>query len=81
MGYKVQVATKEIAVRIYIKWNRHRSPGIYGHKGIHTGVFDRTEGSEQEASHYSFIPKISCTFRDCLILRSSMISSLPPGIA
>lgn len=30
---------------------------------------------------YNFIPRISCTFSACLMLRSNIISSLPPGMA
>lgn len=33
------------------------------------------------AFSYSFMPSALCTLRACLMLRSSMISSLPPGIA
>jgi hypothetical protein len=29
---------------------------------------------------YNFIPSALCTFKLCRILRSSIISSLPPGI-
>lgn len=36
---------------------------------------------DQKPIDYSFIPNILCTRRLCRMLRSSMISSLPPGMA
>ncbi len=57
---------------------------------IHGGEYNASQIANQSLKtqlpcrlsiHHSFIPSALCTLIACLILRSSIISSLPPGIA